>query len=215
MARPSNTEERRAQITGALMKVMARRGYDGASVADIAKAAHLTPGLVHYHFKNKQEILLAALHDLVTRHDKNLEARLARAGGDPIAEIETFIDFHLGLGADADPQALACWVLLSGEALREHKVRAEFEKALRAMVAKVRETVRRGVQQRSFACDSTHADAAASALVAVIQGYFVLAATAREVIPKGSAARSTRQMAEGMLRPARAFTSAKEGGSCA
>ena len=75
MPRPSNTEERQAQITGALMKVMAKRGYDGASVADIAKAARLTPGLVHYHFKSKQEILLAALRDLVARHDANLEVK--------------------------------------------------------------------------------------------------------------------------------------------
>src|SRR5690242_8084135 len=79
MPRPSNTEERRAQITGALMKVMARSGYDGASIADIAEAAHLTPGLVHYHFKNKQEILLAALHELVARHRERLEARLEKA----------------------------------------------------------------------------------------------------------------------------------------
>ena len=42
MPRPSNTAERRAQITGALVKVMARRGYDGATIADIAKAARLT-----------------------------------------------------------------------------------------------------------------------------------------------------------------------------
>jgi TetR/AcrR family transcriptional repressor of bet genes len=190
------------------MKVMARRGYDGASIADIAKAARLTPGLVHYHFKSKQEILLAALHELVARHDHNLEARLGSADGDPITEIEVFIDFHLGLGADADPQALACWILLSGEALRERKVRVEFEKALEAMTARLRDTIQRGLEQRAFACQA--AAAAASALIAVIQGYFVLAATARTIIPRGSAARSTRQMAEGLLRPARPFTTAKD-----
>lgn len=204
MARPSNTEERQTQITGALMKVMAKRGYDGASIADIAKAARLTPGLVHYHFKSKQQILLAALRDLVTHHDANLEARLRTAGGDPIAEVATFIDFHLGLGADADPEALACWILLSGEALREPKVRVEFEKALKATVARIADVIRDGVEQKVFVCDSI--EAAASALVATIQGYFVLAATARSLIPKGSAAASTKRMAEGLLRPARAFT---------
>ena len=210
MARPSNTEERRGQIIGALMKVMAKRGYDGASVADIAKSARLTPGLVHYYFKNKQEILLAALHELVARHDKHLEVRLGKADGDPIAEIETFIDFHLGLGADANPEALACWVLLSGEALRDTRVRVEFEKALKLMATRVRESIRRGILQRSFALDDSEAEAAASALVAVVQGYFVLAATARKVIPKGSAARSSRQMAQGLLRPVRPFISTKE-----
>jgi TetR/AcrR family transcriptional regulator, transcriptional repressor of bet genes len=210
MPRPSNTEKRRAQITEALMKVMARHGYGGASVADIAAAAHLTPGLIHYHFKNKQEILLCALHALVARHDENLEEQLGKAGGDPIAEIEAFIDFHLGLGAEANPEALACWVLLGGEALREPTVRVELEKAQNVIAARVGETVRRGVHQKSFTCDAADADASASALVAVVQGYFVLAATARTVIPKGSAARSSRRMAEGLLRPVRPFTSRRE-----
>jgi len=186
------------------VKVMAKRGYDGASVADIAKAARLTPGLVHYHFKNKQEILLAALRGLVARHDSDLEARLGKAGGDPIAEVAAFIDFHLGLGADADAEALACWILLSGEALREPKVRIKFENALKATVERLVQVIRRGVEQRAFACDAV--EAASSALVAAIQGYFVLAATARKIIPRGSAAASAKQMAAGLLRPARPFT---------
>jgi TetR/AcrR family transcriptional repressor of bet genes len=201
MPRPSNTDERRAQITKALLKVMAKSGYDGASVANIAKTARLTPGLVHYHFKSKHEILLAALRDLVTRHDENLSARLARANGDPIAEVAGFIDFHLGLGGDADPEALACWILLSGEALRERKVRVEFSRALETTVSRLSDTIRRGVQQKVFICDSV--DAASSAIVATIQGYLVLAATARTLIPKGSAAASATKMAEGLLHPAR------------
>lgn len=206
MARPSNTAERQQQITRALVKVMARRGYDGASIADIAKAARLTPGLVHYHFKNKQEILLAALRDLTARHDHNLALRIDTAQGDPVAEIAAVIDYHLGLGADSDPEALACWILLSGEALRERKVQAAFAKALEATASRVADVIRRGKAKKLFACDS--AEAAASALVATIQGYFVIAATAREVIPRGSAASCTRRMAEGLLRPIRPFPSA-------
>lgn len=205
MARPSNTDERRFQITSALVKVMARRGYDGASVADIAKTARLTPGLVHYHFDNKQEILLEALRDLVARHDTRLEERLGQAGGDPIAELVAAIDFHLGLGADADPDALACWVLISGEALREPKVRTNFERAVHGMVARLAHVIRRGVERGVFKCDRI--DDAAAAIFALIQGYFVLAATARTTIPRGSAAASAKRMAEGLLRPTRPFTS--------
>jgi TetR/AcrR family transcriptional repressor of bet genes len=203
MPRPSNTDERRLQITDALVRVMAKRGYDGASVADIARAARLTPGLVHYHFDSKQEILLAALGDLVARHDARLEARLATAGADPIVALAAFVDFHLGLGADADPAALACWILLSGEALREPKVRVRFERALQGMVARLAGVIRQGVEQRVFVCDGV--DEAAAALIALIHGYFVLAATARTTIPRGSAAVSAKRMAEGLLRPARPF----------
>ncbi len=202
MARPSNTEQRRRQISSALVEVMAKRGYDGASVADIASAARLTPGLVHYHFGSKQEILLAALDDLVARHAAELDARLGEVVEDPARELDVFIDYHLARGKDADPQALACWILLSGEALREPKVRAPFEKALEATAERAAVIIRRGVEQGLFECDSVQA--AASALVATIQGYFLLAASARSVIPKGSAAASTRRMASGLLRRKRA-----------
>src|SRR5262245_32683181 len=97
--------------------------------------------------------------------------------------------------------------MLSGEALREPKVRVGFAKALETRVARLAGIIGRGVEQKRFRCDSV--DAAASALVATIQGYFVLAATARAVIPRGSAAASTKQMAEGLLRPARGFTVSK------
>lgn len=208
MPRPSNTEERRAQITRALTTVMAKQGYDGASVADVARTAGLTPGLVHYHFKNKEEILLAALAALIARHDQRLEQRLAQAAGDPIGEVAAFIDFHLGLGADADPEALSCWILISGEALRNGKVRAKFERGLEGVVDRLARILARGVAERAFSCASV--PAAASALVATIHGYFVLAATARKIIPKGSAATTTRQMAAGLLAPRRPFAPRRE-----
>jgi TetR/AcrR family transcriptional regulator, transcriptional repressor of bet genes len=198
MARPTNTAERRGQIISALAQVMAKQGYDGASVADVARAAKLTPGLVHYHFKSKQEILLALLQDLSERHLSKLDARLQAVAGDARAQLAAFIDFHLGLGAEADPQALACWILLSGEALRQAKVRTRFEKTLAALVERLAGLLQAGVQSGCFDCESV--PAAASALVATMQGYFVLAATARALIPRGSAATMTKQMAEGLLR---------------
>jgi TetR/AcrR family transcriptional repressor of bet genes len=111
--------------------------------------------------------------------------------------VEAFIDVHLGLGKHADPEALACWILLSGEALREPKVRAAYAGELERMVKRLSEVIRRGAKAGAFTCSD--ADAAASALVATIQGYFALAATARSVIPKGSAATSTKKMARGLL----------------
>jgi len=169
------------------MKVMAKRGYDGASIADVAAAARLTPGLVHYHFKDKREILLAALEQLVMEHDQRLAAVMAQAGKDGVG---AFVDFHLGLGRDADPQAMACWILMTGEALRDAKVRVELEKALQRMAARLEAPLKRSADPK----------AAAAGLVALIHGYFVLAATARTLIPKGSAAATAKKMAAGLLR---------------
>ena len=201
MARSSNTEERRIQIAAALMKVMADRGYDGAAISDIAAAACLTPGLVHYHFRNKQEILLVALRNIVAEHDAKLEERLGQGKGDPVEEVAAFIDFHLSLGADANPEMLACWILISGEALRQPEVQIEYEGAIAGTVKCLERIIRRGVDQGVFRCKAI--DAAASALVAAIQGYFVLGAAARSTVPRGSAASSTKRMADGLLDPVR------------
>jgi AcrR family transcriptional regulator len=61
VARSSNTEARRAEITGALLAVIARHGYDKATIQAIAAQAGLAPGLIHYHFKNKQEVLVSLI----------------------------------------------------------------------------------------------------------------------------------------------------------
>src|SRR5687768_7423889 len=102
MARPSNTEERRHQIALGLRRTMAKKGYDGASIADVAKAAGLTPGLVHYHFKDKLEILLAVLDGLVEDHERRLDVALASTVADPIMALAAFLDAHLAVGKKAD-----------------------------------------------------------------------------------------------------------------
>jgi TetR/AcrR family transcriptional repressor of bet genes len=206
MSRASNTDSRRAQIVQGLVDVMAKQGYDGASIADIARRAGLAPGLVHYHFKNKLEILVEAVRALAAAHARALDAALAAVErDDPAAQLVAFIDVHLGLGAHADPDALACWVLVSAEALRERRVRVEVEAALAELTRRVGAIVERGQASGQFQCSD--AGAVAAALVATIQGYFTVAATARELIPSGSAAPCALRMAEGLVRPRRPLES--------
>jgi TetR/AcrR family transcriptional repressor of bet genes len=198
MPRPSNTDERRKQITRGLMGVMAKKGYDGASVADIAKAARLTPGLVHYHFKDKLEILTALAGHLSEDNIAALRQHLGAASAGPTQAIDAIIDFYLGLGATAKPDVLACWIALSGEALRHKAVGKVFEATLADIHHVVKEQVEEGIRRKAFA-SNIDAEAVAAALVAAIQGYFVLAGTARALIPKGSAARTVKQMMQGVL----------------
>ncbi|WP_438014355.1 TetR family transcriptional regulator [Sorangium sp. So ce315] len=199
MPRPSNTAERRAQIARALLKIMAERGYEGASIGAIAAAAHIAPGLVHYHFESKREILLAAVALLAQDHRDRLDRLLAAAGDDPAAELRAFIDAHLRVGEQADPAALACWICVGGEALRDDGVREAFAGALEGAVQRLVAIARRGARARVFSLPRAEIDAAAAAVVATLQGYFVLAATARHLIPPGSAADAAWAMASGLF----------------
>ncbi len=204
MARTSNTAERRTQIARALLKVMAKAGYEGASVADVAKVAKIAPGLVHYHFKNKLEILLAATEELARDYEGRLDRHLKAAGADPAKELRAFVDAHLHMGAEADPEALACWIDISGESLREPRVKKSFARIMAGSAGRLCDILKRGTALELFSCKEP--EVAAAAIVATIQGYFVLGATAREVVPSGSAARATMAMCQGLIGSGSATT---------
>ncbi len=197
MPRPTNNHDRRAQIAEALIGVMAKQGYDGASINDIAKKAGLAPGLVHYHFKNKLEILVEVVRTINARHDYVLDEALGRVRGTEARELVVFVEVHLGLGAHADPEVLACWVLVMAEALREKAIRTEVQAVLANLTWRITDILNRGNLTGTFRCADVPATAAA--LLAIIQGYFAVAATAREVIPPGSAARSALRMMESLV----------------
>ena len=51
----------RARILQAAFTVLSRQGYENTSVKDIAEEAGVAQGLVHYHYKSKQQLVLAVL----------------------------------------------------------------------------------------------------------------------------------------------------------
>src|SRR5215831_15561452 len=53
--------ETRRRIVEAAQSVLARDGYAATSVKDIAAEAGIAPGLVHYYFKTKNDLVLAAV----------------------------------------------------------------------------------------------------------------------------------------------------------
>ena len=54
-------EETRAALLGAAATVFARRGYDGASISEIASEAGLTSGAIYAHFASKAQLFVATL----------------------------------------------------------------------------------------------------------------------------------------------------------
>jgi AcrR family transcriptional regulator len=55
---------RRAQLIKAAQKVFTRKGYAGATTAEIARKARLTKGALYFHFKNKEDIFFAVVRAL-------------------------------------------------------------------------------------------------------------------------------------------------------
>ncbi|HXG43949.1 MAG TPA: TetR family transcriptional regulator [Gemmatimonadales bacterium] len=56
---------RREQILGSAYRVAAQHGLDGLTIRQVASAAGLSSGLVLFHYKTKQQLLLALLEWLI------------------------------------------------------------------------------------------------------------------------------------------------------
>ncbi len=54
-------EETRQRIVAGAYRALVEDGYEAASVKTIAQVADVTPGLIHYYFKSKDELLAAAI----------------------------------------------------------------------------------------------------------------------------------------------------------
>jgi AcrR family transcriptional regulator len=62
-AREAAGDERRARIVAAALEVFAERGYKGASLAQIGERVGITQQAVLYHFRSKDQLLVAALDE--------------------------------------------------------------------------------------------------------------------------------------------------------
>lgn len=195
MGRPSNRDARRGQIVQGLLAVMARDGYEGASTVAIAREAGLAPGLVHYHFGSKQEVLVALVERLTGTARARYAARAARAGADPWRRLEAFLDAWVGLGPGADPAAVAAWNVVGAEAVRQAPVRALYAAAVAAQQAELVRLAR--------ACapglPRARVQRVAATLGCAIEGAFRLASAAPGALPRGFAAPALREVARRLL----------------
>lgn len=190
--------ERREQISRALLAVMAEHGYARASITKIAQQAGITPGLIHYHFPNKQAILLEVVERIVTQQLTRLE-RALDAQRHPAERLDALIDAFLATGDTADPAALAAWVSISAEAIRQPEVRDALHSALQRFLTPIQDILSAGMMDGTFGIAPLTPDACAAAILATVQGYFTLAATAPDMIPPASAAPCARRMIYGLL----------------
>ena len=84
-------EARRALIDEAATEIFARRGYDSATLQEIAGAAGVVASVIYLHYRSKEELYLK----LIEEHSRALRARTIRqpqGGADLHGELRQVID---------------------------------------------------------------------------------------------------------------------------
>ncbi len=59
----SSAQSTRERIVAAAYRVLSEQGSHATSIKEIAKAAAVAPGLVHYYFESKEQLLLEVTRD--------------------------------------------------------------------------------------------------------------------------------------------------------
>jgi AcrR family transcriptional regulator len=74
LTRAESQAQTRADLLAAAARVFPRRGYHGASVAEIAEEAGYSHGAVYSNFKGKEDLFLALYEQWVARRVEEIEA---------------------------------------------------------------------------------------------------------------------------------------------
>lgn len=176
----------------ALQTVMARQGYEKATIQAIAAEAGLAPGLLHYHFKSKQEILVSLVTTLADYAQQRF-AQLAGEAEDPAVRLRAYIEARLGLGPGAAPEIVAAWVMIGAEAVRQPEVREAFQKAVATELALLTDLLTVCLRQRGR--PEAGASHIAAGVLAMMQGAYQLASAAGELMPTGYASEAALRFA--------------------
>lgn len=88
-----SSQQTRDQVLRAAAKVFARRGYDGATIAEIATTAKVSSGAIYAHYDGKADLFLAVLRTHVQREvERRLHDDRPLDVGDLIAEAGANLD---------------------------------------------------------------------------------------------------------------------------
>ena len=113
-SRKASRPVRRQQLIDATIVVLARKGYSALTVADVAKTAGLSVGIINFHFESKEKLLASCLTHLAEEYYRNWQGALAVPGASVAEKLQLIVlgDFNDKIFT---PDKLAAWIAFWGE----------------------------------------------------------------------------------------------------
>ncbi len=114
----ADSRNRRAELVRVSARLFRERGYDGTTIRDIADAVGMRSGSPFYHFKSKQEILVAVMEEGLVAGLADTELIVASAlpaRAKFRALVRAHLETVLAEGHDFIPVLLYEWRALSEE----------------------------------------------------------------------------------------------------
>ena len=145
-------EARRVQLVEVTIDSLAEVGYVGTTLAEIARRAGVSPGLVAHYFDDKDGLLEAAFRTLARTLAARVRARLALART-PRGRVQAVIDTNLA-PEEFDKRTGTAWLAFWGQVLHVRGLKRVQTAYQRRMLSNLRNDLRRmisGEDARSLA----------------------------------------------------------------
>jgi len=136
--REGRNRARRHQLLTVAAEVFARRGYESATLKEIADAAGLLPGSMYHYFRSKEDLFLQVVHEGFRQLNSAIDAAL-RDITDPWRRLETVCSVHLSqpLVGNAIDAFTALSIIVRDRRTLDRRLireRDSYEKRFRAIV---------------------------------------------------------------------------------
>ncbi|MEM6519012.1 MAG: TetR/AcrR family transcriptional regulator [Cyanobacteria bacterium P01_C01_bin.70] len=118
--------DRRLEVSEAAWRVIVREGLDRTSMRAVAQEMNCTTGVVTHYFRNKQELILFALHQVTERLQGLMEQAVANLAGCDrlVAMLSSFLPI------DREHQdILRVWVAFLGYAVGREDLMADHQQS--------------------------------------------------------------------------------------
>ena len=123
---PAAQNDRRIEVSEAAWRVIVREGLDRTSMRAIAQEMNCTTGVVTHYFRNKQELILFALHQVTERLQVLMDRAVVNCSGCDrlVAMLSSFLPFD-----QERQEILRVWVAFLGYAVGREDLMADHQQS--------------------------------------------------------------------------------------
>lgn len=149
----AHKEHRRQAILNAAMEVFIGKGYQLATINDIAQQANLSVGALYRYFPTKGELMLALVHERLGRAPE-LFARLTERAGGPWERLERSVELFTTALRIRHPGTGRLLLVTLAEAVQSGEIRHGLHERFAGVVAYLAGVIQDGVDQGLFRPDA-------------------------------------------------------------
>ena len=193
LTRAESMAETRHRLLDAALAVFARRGYEGASVKEVAEEAGYTTGALYANFASKQALFLALLRERFATKVADLHAITSSADGTDLRALDERFSSLRVIEADWDLLATEFWLY----AVRHDDARAPLVERNREFRTAVAELIGANLAAAGIT-SATSLETIAAAVIALGDGLGITARLEPDVVPRQLFATATMHVVLGL-----------------